>query len=86
MKYLQVQTDGTITDCISFPYGDYVPFEGDVPQDVMGGWYKLIDGAIIEFPELKPVNRKDEIEKLKAEQALVKKALDEILFNQGGAL
>lgn len=86
MKYLQVQTDGTITDCISFPYGDYVPFEGEVPQDVMGGWYKLIEGIIVEFPELRQVNREDEIEKLKAEQALVKKALDEILFSQGGVL
>jgi hypothetical protein len=54
MYYLQVRQDGTITDCINYPYGDYTPYSGEVPQCVNGGWFKLIDGEIVEQVELNP--------------------------------
>lgn len=63
--YLQVNQNNIITDCIEYPYQDYIEFEGEVPQAVHGGWFKLIDGEIIEIPELKPIGRDEEIEELK---------------------
>lgn len=63
--YLQVQKDGTITDCISFPHGDYIEFKGTVPLDILGGWYKLENGVIVEYPELKPKDTNAEIEELR---------------------
>ena len=54
MRYLQIALDKTITDCIDYPYEDYVPFEGETPQSVNGGWHKLVDGQIVEIPELNP--------------------------------
>lgn len=84
MRFLQVQKDGTITDCITFPHGDYIPFEGEVPQDILGGWYKLIDGKIVEFPELRPINKEQEIEELKKKQEIMQKAIDDLML--GGAL
>ena len=59
MVYLQVNSDGTITDCIDYQYEDYIPYDGEVPQSVFGGWFKLIDGKIIEYPELKPKDEED---------------------------
>ncbi len=64
--YLQVQNDKTITDCITFPYGNYVEYEVNViPQGISGGWFKFENGKIVEYPELKPVTRDEEIERLK---------------------
>lgn len=67
--YLQVQTDGTITDAITFPYKDYVEVELDyLPQGVYGGWWKLENGELVEYPELKPIDEASEIEQLKQSQ------------------
>lgn len=84
MKYLQVQSDGTITDCISFPHGDYVSFEGETPQDIMGGWYKLIDGKIVEFPELRPKDLTAEFEELKAKNQMLEMLISDIDARLGG--
>ena len=62
MVYLQVHSDGTITDCIDYQHGGYTAYDGEVPQSVHGGWFKLIDGKIIEYPELKPKDEKLETE------------------------
>ena len=82
MRYLQVKNDGIITDCIDYPYADYIPYDGEVPSDVMGGWYKLIDGVIIEFPELKPIDEATEIEQLKASQQEQDDLLMDILLGR----
>lgn len=58
--YLKVQSDGIITDAISFPHDGYTEVEVDeLPIGVNGGWFKLEDGNIIEYPALKP---KDELQ------------------------
>lgn len=55
-------TTNVIEDVITFPYQDYVPVEvAEVPQDVMGGWFKLENGVIVEYPELKPVSDEEKI-------------------------
>jgi hypothetical protein len=54
MFYLQVQPNGIITDCIDYPYEDYVPYDGVFIEPIHGGWYKYMSGEIIECPELKP--------------------------------
>lgn len=46
MRYIQVK-DTIITDSISFAYGDYIRFDGEVPVDIMNGCYRFIDGTII---------------------------------------
>lgn len=68
--YLQVQADGTITDAISFPHGNYVEVELEMlPVGVYGGWWKLENGELVEYPELKPKEPADEIEELKSHVA-----------------
>ena len=61
MKYLQVSNDNIITDCISYEYQGYVPFEGVTPPSVNGGWFKLENGVIVEYPELKPIDETEEL-------------------------
>ena len=76
MKYLQVNQDNLITDCISYPFQNYIEFDGEVPQSVMGGWHKLENGVIVEYLELKPKTETEVISDLKmridgAESAIV---------------
>lgn len=59
--YLQVQTDGTITDAITYPHGNYVEHIADsLPAGVNGGWWKLESGKLVEYPELKPADPETE--------------------------
>lgn len=62
MSYLKTATDSTITDCIDYPYEGYVEFKGEIPQSVHGGWFKLIDGIIVEQIELNPHNINNQIQ------------------------
>jgi len=79
MKYLQVNQDNLITDCITYPFQDYIEFEGEVPQSVIGGWHKLENGVIVEYLELKPIDKEDEIETLKNGQATTNSTLMSIM-------
>jgi hypothetical protein len=61
--YLQVnQETNIITDMIDYPYSDYVEYEGTITEPVHGGWFKLEDGIIVEYPELKPEPVEDEFD------------------------
>ena len=60
--YLQVRNDGTITDCIDYPHEGYVLFEGEIPESVNGGWFKLINNAIVEQVELNPKTISNQIQ------------------------
>lgn len=74
--YLQVQNDKTITDCITYPYGNYVECVVDtIPQGISGGWFKFENEKIVEYPELKPVTRDEEIERLKERLDFTEEAL-----------
>ncbi|GAB6990844.1 hypothetical protein [Paenibacillus pini] len=72
--YCQVSADNIITDVIEYPYRDYVEIEveGRLPAGVSAGWFKLEEGKIVEYPELKPVKDEAtlsiEITKLKESQ------------------
>ena len=61
MIYLQVANDGIITDCIDYAHEGYALHEGVVPNSVHGGWYKLIDGVIVEQVELNPTTIENQI-------------------------
>lgn len=64
--YLQVQSDGTITDAITYQHGNYVEYEAEIlPIGINGGWFKLENGVIVEYPNLKPMTTEDEIVQLK---------------------
>lgn len=79
--YLQVQTDGTITDAITYTHEDYIEYRAEsLPVGVNGGWWKLENGKLVEYPELKPVTKDEEIEQLKQEQAVMQAALDELIL------
>ena len=56
MFYLKTNSDGLILDCVDYFYEDYIPFNGDVPQFVNGGWFKLIGNDIVEIERLNPRN------------------------------
>ena len=62
MRYLQIASDNTITDCIDNAYAGYIKFEGEVPQSVNGGWHKLINGVIVEQIELNPNTIQNQIQ------------------------
>jgi len=54
--YLQVnQETNIITDCIDYPYSDYIEYDGTITAPVHSGWFKFENGRPIEYPELKPV-------------------------------
>lgn len=77
--YLQTRQDGTITDAITYPYGDYKEYVADsLPVGVNGGWYKLEDGKIVEYQDLKPIDEKTEIQILKQENTELKQAIAEL--------
>ena len=84
--YLQVRPDGVITDCITYPHEGYIEHEvAYIPQGINGGWFKFVDGQVVEVPELKPVSRDDEIEKLKQEDLNNKEAIAELyMLSMGG--
>ncbi|PKP29452.1 MAG: hypothetical protein CVU00_15530 [Bacteroidetes bacterium HGW-Bacteroidetes-17] len=81
--YLQVQPDNTITDAITYPFGDYIEHQTDfLPADVMGGWFKLENGVIVEYPELKPLTKDDQISKIETELLNTKLAMAELVEQQ----
>lgn len=93
MFYLKVRKeDNVILDCISFQHEGYTEVQlDDVPVGINGGWFKFIDGEVLEVPELKPYPQVDEIEGLKSQnlelqqkQELMQKAIDDLIF--GGML
>ncbi len=76
--YLQVQADGIITDAITYPYGNYVEYIADsLPVGINGGWFKLENGVIVEYPELKPISDDDRIATLESQNAQMLLALVE---------
>lgn len=79
--YLQVNKDNIITDCIDYPHEEYIEYVGEVPPAVHGGWFKLIDGEIIEIIELKPKDTNAEIEELRQKLELQQLAIDDLLIN-----
>lgn len=82
--YLQVQNDGTITDAIEYPHNDYVEVELEyLPVGVYGGWWKLEDGELVEYPELKPEDREIDIERLQLEIEELRQIIDILIGGEG---
>ena len=74
--YLKINPNNNIImDCITFPYKNYIEWEGpEITDPISRGWYKLIDGKIIEIPELeKEIKEKNFI--------IEKKAFEKELIN-----
>jgi len=69
--YLQVDHDSIIRDAIEYQVDGYVPYQTNevLPVGLIGGWYKLENGVIVEYPALKlpePLNAKQAAEKISA--------------------
>lgn len=67
--FLQMRADNTITDAIEYEHEGYMPFQTNepLPIGINGGWWKLVNGELVEVSELKPIDEKTEIEQLKQE-------------------
>lgn len=77
--YLKINSEKIVIDALSFPYEGYIPYETDeLPDGAYGGWFKLENGKLVEYPELKPVVQEDEISVLKKENELLQKSLLEL--------
>lgn len=53
-------------DAIDYPYNGYIEVElpdTHLPAGINGGWFKLENGQIVEYPELRP--KDPEVEQLK---------------------
>lgn len=63
--YVMLDNDNVIRDVIDYPHEGYIEIEAHLPLPVgvNGGWFKLENGQIVEYPELKPTD--PEIEQLK---------------------
>lgn len=82
--YLQITGENIVTDAISYQHDNYVPYEADsLPVGVQGGWFKLENGLLVEYPLLKPTEKDAEIERLKEQQVLMQAALDDLIFGGG---
>lgn len=88
MKFwLQLDKNNVIRDCIEFEYGDYVEAELEMPlpNGIIAGYHKYIDGKLIEDEDLKSefeermrkYNRQ-EFEDLKSEVDALKRQVEEI--------
>jgi len=80
--YLQVRSDGIVTDAITYPYKDYIEYETNdpLPNGFIGGWFKRVDGEIVECLELKPKTKNDEIEELKQTIATMQDTIDMLVI------
>lgn len=68
--FMKLSPDNIIEDVITFAYENYIEVELEyLPKDILSGCYKLEDGQIVEYPELRPIDRDGEIEALKDENA-----------------
>lgn len=64
--YVSVNNEGIVVDAITFPYADYIEVEVEkINSSILGGWFKLENGSIVEYLELKPKTKDDEITELK---------------------
>lgn len=45
--YIQTNADSVVTDVITYPHGDYVEIEHELPlpDGLLGGWYRWVDGG-----------------------------------------
>lgn len=53
--YVQINADGYITDCIEYPYSDYIKCDFDVPlpDKFISGCYRFIDSTTYELDVVK---------------------------------
>lgn len=81
--YLQVRSDGIVTDAITYPVEGYIEYETNdpLPNGFIGGWFKYVDGKIIECPELKPKTESVGLEELKQTIATMQDAIDTIVVS-----
>ena len=76
--YLKTNSDNIVIDALSFPHDGYVEYECDeLPQGAFSGGFKLENGQLVEYPELKPDDPVDEMTALKNQLAVQSQKLAE---------
>lgn len=80
--YLKINSENIVVDALSFPYEGYVEYETDeLPPGAFSGWFKLENGQLVEYPELKPEDPVDEMTALKNKIELQEQALAELTMH-----
>lgn len=64
--YLQINEKNIITDVINYESEGYILYETELPfmAGINGGWWKLENGIVVEYPELKPTDNNKILEDL----------------------
>lgn len=86
--YVLLDNQNTIRDIIEYPHEGYqeIDLALPLPIGICGGWFKLENGKVVEYPELKPINKDEQIEALKEQIALQDGAILELAELLGGLL
>lgn len=64
--YVKIDSEKVIRDCITYEHEGFVKVEvEEIPYGILGGWFKLENGKIVEYPELKPLSQEVELQKIK---------------------
>ncbi len=70
--WIQLDQNNIIRDCVEYEVPGYSEYETAYPLPIgfYGGWFKYVDGEVIEIPELKPATAIEELELTIAELAV----------------
>lgn len=90
--YLKTDEENTIIDAITYEHEGYVEYESDsLPVGVHGGWFKLENSELVEYPELKPMaaeykQLQDDMGTILVESAIDKARISELEASQADML
>ena len=62
--YFKLNDENIINDVVEYPYEGYQEFELDMthlPAGVNGGWWKLENDVLVEYPELRPIENQEDL-------------------------
>ena len=62
--YFKVNDENLIEDVVEYSYEGYQEVELDMthlPAGVNGGWWKLENDVLVEYPELRPIENQEDL-------------------------
>lgn len=70
--WIQLDQNNIIRDCVEYEVPGYIEHETAYPLPIgfYGGWFKLENGVVTDYPELKPKDVNTELELAIAELAV----------------
>lgn len=77
-RFFKLGVGNYITDSVVVPVDSYIEFIGEIPVDILGGYYKLENGCIILDPDKKQELRDIEIQLLQDEAESLRRTINEM--------